>query len=200
MIVDNAIQGTDEWLKARLGIPTSSNFDKIITTDGKPSKQRTKYMYQLAGERITQTSEATYTNANMQRGQELEDQARAYYELTTGNTVDTVGLCYPDKNKLYGASPDGLVEKDGLIEIKCPTSPVHIGYLLSGELTKDYFQQVQGQLLVTGRKWCDFYSFYPNIKPFCIRVTPDKKFINALKVELELFCKELDDLTEKIRG
>jgi len=200
MIIEkDIIQGSPEWDKARLGIPTSSNFDKLITTKGEPSKQRTKYMYSLAAERISGIKEETYKNSTMQRGIEMEEQARAFYELTTGNTANVVGLCYPDKKKLYACSPDGLIGKDGLVEIKCPTSPVHIGYLLDGKLPSDYIQQVQGQLLVTGYKWVDFFSFYPDIKPLIIRVMPDEGFLKALKIELEVFCKELDELTERIK-
>jgi putative phage-type endonuclease len=199
MIVVDVIQGSPEWNTARLGIPTASGFDRIVTTKGEPSKQALKYMYQLAAERITGVKEETYQNAAMQRGTEMEAEARAMYELMTGNEVDIVGVCYPDENKLYGCSPDGLISKDKSLEIKCPGSAVHVGYLLDGGLPTEYFQQVQGQLLVTGRKWVDFFSFYPGIKPLLIRVERDEKFIKALMVELEVFCKELDKTTERIR-
>lgn len=199
MIIEDILQGSEEWQKARLGIPTSSNFDKLITTTGTSSKQRIQYMYQLSAERITGIKEDTYKNNNMIRGSEMEDEARAFYELITGEEVTTVGICYPDKKKLYACSPDGLVGKDGLVEIKCPTSPVHIGYLLDGKFPMAYFQQLQGQLLVTGRKWCDFFSFYPGIKPLLLKVMPDEKFLNALKIELEVFVKELQELTERIK-
>jgi hypothetical protein len=84
-------------------------------------------------------------------------------------------------------------------DLKCPSSAVHVGYLLDGILPLDYFQQVQGQLLVTGRKWIDFVSYYPGLKALIVRVAPDVQFINALKVELELFCKKLNEVTERIR-
>lgn len=200
MIIAEVVQGTPEWEKARLGIPTSSGFDKIITTKGEPSKTRLKYMYQLAAERITGIKEDTYKNGHMARGQELEGQARAFYELTNGVEVKEVGVCYLDDKKLYACSPDGLVGEDGLVEIKCPSSPVHIGYFLEGVLPLEYLQQVQGQLFVTGRKWCDFFSFYPNLRSLQIRVKPDQKFIENLKVELGKFCIELDQITEKLRS
>jgi putative phage-type endonuclease len=199
VIVAEVLQGTPEWLAARLGIPTASGFDRIITTKGEPSKQAQKYMYQLAAERITGAKEEGYQNGVMQRGMEMEAEARAMYEFITGNEVKTVGVCYPDEKKAYGCSPDGLVNSDGLVEIKCPTSPVHVAYLLSGELPAEYFQQVQGQLLVTGRKYVDFFSFYPGLKPLPVRVERDEKFIKALMVELEIFVKELDEITERIR-
>jgi predicted phage-related endonuclease len=200
MITDKATQGTKEWREARGGIPTASAFDRIITTKGEPSKQRQKYMYALAAERIAGVTENGYESEAMKRGKEMEAEARAMYELMTGLTVEQVGVCYPNEEKPYGCSPDGLVGKDGCLEIKSPTSPVHVGYLLNGTLPVDYFQQVQGQLLVTGRKWCDFFSYYPALPPLLIRVKPDEKFLKALMIELEVFCKELDEIETKLRG
>lgn len=178
-------------------MPSASNFDKIITADGKPSKQRTKYLYRLAGETITGIAEESYQNNNMIRGQELEAEARQLYSLATGEEVKQVGFCLSDG---YGCSPDGLVGEKGLLEIKCPTMAIHIGYLLADTLPVGYKQQIQGQLLVTGREWCDFLSYYPGIKPLIVRVERDEKFLIALKVELQLFCEELKKVIEKIRG
>lgn len=200
MIKADVVQGTPEWEKARLGIPTASNFDKIVTIKGEPSKQREKYMYQLAAERITGFKESGYQNGAMLRGMEIEAQARAMYEFMTDNEVEQVGFCYYDSKKDCGCSPDGLVRAPGMLEIKCPTSAVHVGYLLAQGLPTAYFQQTQGQLFVTGREWVDFFSFYPSLKPLLIRVKPDKLFINKLRVELEVFCHELDQITEKIKG
>ena len=199
MITDTAIQGTKEWRDARGGIPTASAFDMLITTKGEPSKQRQKYMYALAVERITGAKEEGYQNGAMQRGIEMEAEARKMYDLMTDSTVEIVGVCYQDEKKLWGCSPDGLVGDDGLLEIKCPTAPVHVEYILEGKLPTAYVQQTQGQLFITGRKWLDFMSYYPGIKPLIIRVVPDVKFITALRVELELFCRELDEITERIR-
>ncbi len=200
MIADKSIiQGTDEWNKARTGIPTSSGFDKLVTTKGEPSKQRTKYMYQLAAERITGIKEDTYKNSHMMRGEALEPEARAFYELTNGVDVEEVGICYLDKRKLFACSPDGLVGQDGLVEIKCPSSAIHIGYLLEGKLPTDYIQQIQGQLYITERKWCDFFSFYPGIKPLQLRIEQDLRFTMNLHLALQIFCRELDEITKKLR-
>ena len=199
MIIDKAIQGTKEWREARGGIPTASAFDMIITTSGTPSKQKQKYLYSLAAERITGVSEDKYQNDAMKRGIEMEAEARAMYELVTGNTVEVVGVCYPDKKKLYGCSPDGLVGADGVLEIKCPTAPIHVGYLFNGGLPTDYYCQVQGQLLVTGRKYVDFFSYFPGLAPLLVSVKPDEKFQKALRVELEIFVKELDEITERLK-
>ena len=199
MITVDCVQGTPEWFAARCGIPSASNFDKIVTSAGAPSKQAEKYMYQLAAERVTGRTEESYSNAAMERGKETEAEARALYEMLRDVKVEQVGVCYPDEKKLCAASPDGLVAKDGLIEIKCPLIYTHVQYLLDGVLPTDYFQQTQGQLYVTGRKWVDFISYYPVIKPFIIRCVRDEKFIKALAVEIEVFNRQLSEITERIR-
>lgn len=195
MKILDVVQGSPEWHLARCGIPTASNFDKIVTTKGERSKQAEKYLYQLAGERIIGKAEETYQNGNMQRGTEMEVEARQLYELMTGKTVLQVGLCVEDG---YGASPDGMIDEDGLLEIKSPLLSTHVSYLLDNKLPSEYYQQTQGQLLITGRKWLDFMSYYPAMKPFIIRVTPDKEFQEALKKELKAFCKELDETVKKL--
>ena len=197
MKVIDCIQGSEQWHLAKCGIPSASNFDKIITTDGKRSKSAEKYLYQLAGEKIIGKPEESYQNNDMLRGQEMEAEARQLYELTTEETVTQVGFCIDNG---YGCSPDGLVGKDGLLEIKCPKLSTHVSYLLANKLPTEYYQQVQGQLLVTGRKWVDFVSYFPAIKPFIIRVVPDKEFQKALRVELELFCEELTEVVKKLEG
>jgi len=199
MITSEHKQGTPEWLAERAGIPTSSSFDMIVTTLGKPSKQRQKYLYTLVAERLTGVKADHYQSANMQRGVELEAEARAMYEFITGNEVAEVGACFSDEKKLWASSPDGLIGKVGALEIKCPLSHTHIEYLLKGELPAAYFAQIQGQLFVTGRKWVDFFSYYPALKPLLIRVTPDQVFLKSLRMELEIFCKELDTITEQVR-
>lgn len=196
MEIINVIQGTPEWFAARCGIPTSSNFDKIITSKGVTSKQRDKYLYTVAGESIIGKAEETYKNDIMLRGQVMEEEARQAYELVTGNEVTQVGLC---THKGAGASPDGLVGDDGTLEIKCPTIGVHISYLLKGTLPTDYFHQVQGQLFVTERKWADFVSYYPGLKTLIVRVERDESFIARLAFELNIFCKELETIVKKIK-
>lgn len=197
MKIINCEQGSQEWFQSRAGVPSASNFDMIVTSKGEPSKQAQKYMYRLAGERITGMPEETYQNAAMARGVEMEAEARAYYELTTGQTVEQVGFCVHDNG--FGCSPDGLVGEDGLIEIKCPSIAVHVGYLLDNKVPTDYFQQTQGQLLVTGRKWLDFVSYYPCMKPLVVRVDRDEVFISKLESELKKFVKQLEEVVERIR-
>jgi len=190
-------QNTQAWFEARLGIPTASNFDKIVTMKGEPSKQAEKYLYRLAAERVSRQIENGYTNAFMERGHELEAEARKFYHLITTNEVKQTGLCLSDDGR-YGCSPDGLVGDEGGLEIKCPIGSTQVAYLLSNDLPSEYYQQVQGTLLVTGRKWWDFVSYYPGLKPLIIRVTPDEAFQNKLKFELDSFCAKLDEVSQKI--
>lgn len=197
MKVVTAEQRTPEWYASRMGIPTASSFDKIITTKGELSTSRTKYLYKLVAEKLSGTVEESYTNPAMQHGIDTEDEARKVYELVTLTDVDQVGFCLSDCER-YGASPDGLVGDDGLLEIKCPKAETHIEYLLNGKLPTAYFQQVQGQLLVTGRKWCDFMSYYPNLKPFIVRVERDEEFIKKLEQALIDFDEEKKGIMNKV--
>jgi len=199
MITSPALQLSPEWYSARAGLPTASNFNRIVTSKGEPSTQQKKYLFQLAGERITGEKEETYQNAHMLRGTELEEEARLLYSITTGLSVETVGLCYPSDKKLIGASPDGLVGYEGGIEVKCPSLAVHAEYLLNNKLPTSYTQQVQGLMFVTDRKWFDFVSYFPGMKILIVRVERDAAFIARLGAELALFCKELDEIVNKIK-
>ena len=199
MIELSVVQRSPEWFKARCGIPTSSGFDKILTTKGERSKQAEKYMYQLAVERITGIKRESYQNFEMQQGIEREPEARSFYELVKNCKIKEAGICYLDKRKRFSASPDGFVGSDGLIEIKCPIDSTQVSYLLNGGLETDYFQQAQGQLFITGRKWCDLISYFPGIKPLIIRVKQDKEFIKKLEKALYWFCAELDRVVAKIK-
>ncbi len=194
----DCIQGTEEWHALRCGIPTASNFDKIITPQGAASKQREKYLWRLAGEGITGIQELGYKSAAMEVGSEREQEARETYELITGIEVVQVGFCMP-RGIRCGASPDGLVGKDGEIEIKCPLIATHVSYLLKNKLPNDYIPQVQGQMFVTGRKWCDFMSYFPGLRPLIIRIYPDPEFQKKLKDELKQFCLDLEKIGDKIK-
>lgn len=199
MEIIDVIQGSPEWFKIRTGIPTSSNFDKIVTTKGVPSSQAKKYLYKLAGEFISGIPENTYQSAAMERGCILEPEARSLYEVVRNVEVTEVGFCISDTVNKFGASPDGLVEEDGLLEIKCPNLATHVGYLIENKLPSDYIQQVQGQLLVTKRRWCDFMSYYPGLRPLIVRVKKDDIFLTRMGSELHLFCERLQETINKIK-
>ena len=190
-------QGSPGWLSARAGIPSASNFDKVVTTRGEPSKQAKNYLYELAGERIAGPKPDAYQSVAMLRGLDLEVEARAYFELVMCGEVQQTGICYAD-DKLFSCSPDGLLEDCGL-EIKCPLIHTHVGYLLAGTLPTDYFQQVQGSMLVTGFSHWYFMSYYPGLPPLILDVQRDWEFTAKLKVALDEFCQELDTVTDKLR-
>lgn len=177
------------------GMPSPSCFDQIITTKGEPSKQREKYLYKLAGEAVAGIREDDYTSFAMQRGTEMEAEAKAFYEFTTGQTIQEVGFV---KNDICGGSPDGLIGDDGIIEIKCPLVNTHVEYLLNNKMPTTYFQQVQGYLFITGRSWLDLMSYYPGLKPLVVRVQPDKAFHKSLEVELIKFNRELKEIIKAI--
>ncbi len=199
MILSEHKQGTDEWLAERIGLPTASKFDMVVTSKGEPSKQQQKYIYQLAGEIVTGRKEDTYCNEAMQRGIELEDEARTLYELVTGDEVEQVGLAWKTENKAVGASSDGLVGDDGMIEIKCPKMVTHVEYLVKGVLPTKYVPQVQGQMYVLDRKWCDFISYYPSMELLKVRVMRDDEFIKKLDCEITVLLAEINKVLEKIK-
>lgn len=199
MIEVDCIQGTSDWFAEKLGIPSSSRFNEILTATGMISKQRQKYLNALAGEKIVGVAPESYKSAAMIRGTEMESEAWQVYAMEYETEVRQVGVCFPDENRLFCSSPDGLIEDDGLLEIKCPTLPVAVEYLLKGKLPTIYYVQCQGQLLVTNRKWVDFFSYYPNLPMFDIRVERDEKYISRLEEELEKFCYELSSMIRRLK-
>ena len=186
-------QNTPEWYAARLGMPTASSFNKIITSKGALSTQRTKYLYKLAGERILGYPEESYQNSHMERGSELEAEARNLFEVISETEVDQIGFCYLDERKTIGCSPDGLIGENEILEIKAPSLAVHVEYLIKGKLPTTYFQQVMGSLYVTGREKANFFSYYPGMKPLHIIVERDEIFIAKLAKALDDFVVELDE-------
>ena len=198
MIILESVQGTDGWLKDRIGLPTASKFSEIVTSKGEPSKSREKYLYQLAAERLSGTKEDTYKNAAMDRGIELEAAAREKLSFIEGVEIIQVGFCKMDDG-LCGCSPDGLIGEDGGCEIKNPLSHTHIKYLRENRLPTDYFQQVHGSMFVTKRPWWIFMSNYPGIKPLILKIYRDEKFIDKLKMELISFNQELESLVNELK-
>ncbi len=161
-LLDHA-QGSPEWLRARAGVFTASCFsDLMAMTKSGPSTSRARLITKLAIERITGEAQSGFQNEAMRRGNELEPFARAAYEAETGVLVQTVGLALHDEFDFVGASMDGLVGDDGLVEFKCPDSQdKHVQALRDGAHAQEYALQIQGQLWVSGRQWCDAVSFDP---------------------------------------
>ena len=184
MLVSNFEQGSQEWLQSRLGKPTASNFGKLITPTGRPSTSAEGYINELIAQRITGELPEFYTNAAMERGNELEPAAKALYEFINDVEVAEVGLCLHDTLDC-GASPDGLIGVDGRIEIKCPLPHTHIAYLREGVVPSKYIPQIQGCLWITGREWWDFMSYHPAMEDLIVRVERDNEYIKKLADQVE---------------
>ena len=192
-------QGTPEWLQARLGCPSASSYAKLITSAGKASAQSDAYINQLVAEKITGDSTFFQITDPMQRGMDLEPDARTAYEMESGNLVDQVGFLKHDTLEA-GASPDGLIGENGGLEIKCPMPHTHVEYLRAGKLPAKYFQQVQGCLWISGRDWWDFMSYHPKMEPLIVRVFRDEVFIKALECAVIDATIMIDLLTMKFRS
>jgi hypothetical protein len=196
-IIHNIDQGSEAWERARLGIPTSSSFSKIITPTGHPSKQWKKYAYHLIAERCLQRPVDTYTSSAMQRGKDFEAWAADDYELQTGNEVQLIGFMTNDEGTI-GCSPDRLVGDEGLLEIKCPLPQTQIEYLLTGEIDREYWPQLHGQLYISGRKWVDIIAYNPELPRSIIRVERDIEFIACLEKLLTQFNDFIGQVMDKI--
>ena len=193
MIILTDEQGSPEWLASRLGRPSASMFSNLITTSGKPSSSAKKYIAEMVAERLTGRSKPFYTNDHMERGNFLEPEAREAYEFITDLEVVETGFILHDSEE-FGCSPDGLVENDGGLEVKCPSDGVHAGYLIDGKVPTKYYQQVQGCMWVTGRDWWDFMSYHPEMPHLLVRMERNEEFIEAMATEVnkavEIIVKE----------
>ena len=163
---------TSGGFAARCGVPTASNFSKILANgrNGAPSKTRLSYLRDLAGERITGTHAETHSNHHMERGREMEGEARNLYIFATDVEVEQVGFVL---NHGAGASPDGLVGDDGLLEIKTALPRILIEHLEADQVPPEHVAQIQGQMWVTERKWCDLLIYWPGMPIFQARVERD---------------------------
>lgn len=191
-------QGSAEWFAQRAGKVTASRVaDVIAKTKTGWGASRANYAAQLVAERLTGNVEPTFTNAAMQWGTDKEPEAREAYEFHAGVFVDQVGMIDHPKIAMTGASPDGLVGDDGLVEIKCPNTATHIETLLSGKVPAKYVTQMAWQMACTGRAWCDFVSFDPrmpeHMRLFVQRVDRDDALIAALEAEVSAFLAEVSD-------
>ena len=186
LIVD-VEQGTEEWFDVRRGLPTASQFKRIVDTKGNASRQAQDYIDELVGEAITGESHKRNSDGGsywMDRGTELEDEARNHYMAMTDQQVNQVGFCVYQPISI-GCSPDGLIGTDGGLEIKCPSAKVHNKYLREQRIPPAYYQQVMGSLLVTGREWWDFFSYHPAYKrQLLVRASRDEEYIEKMKEHL----------------
>ncbi|WP_430875798.1 lambda exonuclease family protein [Gilliamella sp. G0441] len=179
-LLNEVEQRTDEWFKIRLGKVTASRISDVMAkTKSGYAASRQNYMAQLICERLTETPAESYTNTAMQRGTELEPTARELYVLNQFDAIVTeVGFIPHPAIENAGASPDGLVNDDGLIEIKCPNTWTHLEFIQSLKPKREYILQMQWQMICTGRKWCDFVSYDnrlpDNLSFKCVRIYYDE--------------------------
>lgn len=167
--------------------------------NGMETSDRKKLRRTLAGERITRVPATVFVTPAMQRGTDLEPEARDLYVKETGNQVEETGFWQHPELDFVGASPDGLVGDDGLLEIKCPMLETHIGYIEDYIVPEDYRPQMALQMACTGRKWCDFVSYYPGLPPFIIRYERDEAFIHEVLDNIKKLNAEVNDLVKKIK-
>jgi putative phage-type endonuclease len=205
-IITDIEQGSEEWLSLRLGWITASRFKDVMSNgrSGAPSKTRLSYMYQLAAEALTGDRVESFSSEYMEWGTKTEPQACAMYEFDSGVSVDHPAFIKWNAVNKIGISPDGLVNDDGGIEIKCPKTTTQIETFLSGKMPSCHKPQVQGSLWVTGREWWDFVSFDPRIDGdasyMCVRQYRDEKYISELEEKCLSFEAELIEMINKLRG
>lgn len=204
LLIIDCEQNTPEWLAARAGIPTASQFSTVMAKGkGKdsPSVTRQKYMLTLIADQMGAAPGESYSNAAMERGHLLEDEARATYELMTGNASERVGFM---RRALdggdAGASPDRLIDDLGLLEIKTAAPHIQLQRILDNELPSEHRAQTQGQLWISGRQWCDFVSYWPGLPIFIYRVQRDNAYIAELAIQVQQFHHDMRELRAQIEA
>lgn len=189
---DHIEQGSDEWHDIRRGIVTASVVSQLLTATGRPANNDTsrRLTLSLVAERITGETEPTYMNDDMLRGHLEEPIARDMYaeHFAQGEIVTETGFMIEDGHGFpIGFSPDGLVGDDGLIEVKAPRAKGHIATILGGVVPERHLPQIQCGLLVSGRKWCDFISYYGGLPPFVKRVHADPEWAESIVAAVAAF-------------
>lgn len=203
MKIHEVEQRSDEWYALRAGMPTASEFSKIVTSKGEPSKSAAGYAITLANEMFAgKPVDAWEGNAWTERGREMETRAIELYEFAHDLDIVPVGFVTDDKGEM-GCSPDGLVGSEGLIEVKCLKGENHTKAILyfqkHGRCQPDYIQQAQGQMMICGRAWCDVVFYNPELPMLTIRMTPDKDVQYALMDGIPKLCAERDAVLAALR-
>jgi len=187
-------QGTDAWLRARLGVPTASNFSAILARG--EGKTRRSYMMKLASEIITGEVGESFSTPAMDRGKVMEAEARELYAFLQDEPLEQVGFVL---NGNRGASPDSLVGRNGGLEIKTQRGDLLAETLLKGDFPPEHKAQVQGNLLVCERDWWDLIVFWPRMPLFRCRVARDEPYLKRLDDEINRFSDELQGVVERLR-
>ena len=197
MIIHEMQQRSDEWYAVKCGKISASSVSDVLA--GGKGITRKKYMMRLLAENVSGIPQETYKNGAMEWGIETEPLAKRAYEDSNYVAVKEVGFVEIDE--FTGCSPDGMIGDDGLIEIKCPNTSTHLGYILENKMPSEYVLQVQMQLWVCDRKWCDFVSYDPRVpkRPlWSIRVERNEEKITEIKDGIKKFVAEMLDLKNKI--
>ena len=198
MRIIDCVQQSEEWEHWR-NRPTASEFGKFVTpARGDYSAQATAYAAKIVAKRLGVYTEPPPTFW-MEWGTEVEPSAKLAYTKQTGRQVIDVGFILPDGTDTYGGSPDGLVGEDGLIECKCPAPETLISYHAEGVLPTQYKPQIQGLLLISGRAWCDFFVFHPELTPFLLRTEPDEKYQEKMAKCLLLLLDEIERIESRVQ-
>lgn len=203
MIIYNFEQYSDEWWDKRNAKPSASNGKRVITSQGKPSKSLGDYALDLAGEMYAGKSLDSFEgNAHTDRGHELEDSARSLFEMINDCEALEVGMILDDE-ELYIASPDGVINGDGILEIKCLKASnhikAHVYYKKHGKMPTDYVSQVQMQLFVSGFKYAKIMFYHPDLPELIIDVKPDLEFHKVLEQQLNEVISERDNIINLLK-
>lgn len=204
MIVHDVQQGSDAWYALRAGLPTASEFSKLITSTGEPSKSLSGYAITLAAEKYAgKPVDAWQGNGYTDRGKELEPDAKSLYAFMYDQNLEPVGFVTDDLQR-YGCSPDSWAGTEGLAEIKCLKTENHVKAILyyrkHGKCLPDYIQQTEGQLLICERQWCDLIFYHPDLPMLTIRQVRDETIIDALRINIELVIAERDRVLSEIES
>lgn len=193
-------QGSDAWFRARMGIPTASEFSTVMASgkSGGESKTRKTYMLKLAGEIITGEPMESFSNAHMERGKVMEDEARDFYSFMTDAEPECVGFI---RNGQKGCSPDSLIGDKGMLEIKTKAPHLAIETILKDkEFLPEHKAQCQGALWVAEREWIDLAVYWPKVPIFIKRAYRDEEYITKLSAAVDLFNEELQEIVEKVKS
>ena len=190
----NCEQGTEDWFRARMGLPTASEFHAILAKG--EGKTRKSYMLRLAGEIVTGEPSETYSNGHMERGKALEPEARELYAFMADAEPQQVGFI-----RNFGAccSPDSLLGTAGMLEIKTKLPALLIECILRGDFPPEHKAQCQGALWVAEREWIDLAVFWPKMPLFVQRAYRDEAYIASLRTAVAAFGEELAETVERVR-
>ena len=194
MIVHDVDQGTPEWFRLRMGVPTASRFGEVYTATGKASASAENYMYSLLAEIVSNEPGESFSNAATEWGHEMEPRAVSAYEMLEGRSMEVIGFVTNDEGTI-GCSPDRMN-----LEIKCPSLKTHLKYLVDGKCPTKYIPQVQGCMFVCEQDHWDFMSYHPDARPLIVRVERDDDYITELSKHLNQFIGKLNDAKASILG